>query len=123
VGTALGIAVIGAIYVSQSGANISDNLAQVRGLPASVQSQIRSGVTSAQGAAGRPKSIQAPAAQIREVQSAITNGFSDAASAAMSFAGIVVTLGALISLLVPNIPPDEERQIETGEWAGAAAAH
>ena len=41
----------------------------------------------------------------------------------MSFAGIVVTLGALISLLVPNIPPDEERQIEQGEWAGVAAAH
>jgi EmrB/QacA subfamily drug resistance transporter len=122
VGTALGIAVIGAIYVSRSGSNISDNLAQVRGLPATVQSQIRSGVTSSQGAAGRPKSIHAPAAQVREVQGAITAGFSDAASAAMSFAGIVVTLGALISLLVPNIPPDEERQIEQGEWAGAAAA-
>jgi hypothetical protein len=123
VGTALGIAVIGAIYVSQSGSNISHNLSQVRGLPPAAQTQIRAGASSNKGAAGPPPTVHAPAAQIREVQGAITDGFSSAASSAMSFAGIVVTLGALISLLVPNIPPDEERQIEQGEWSSVAAAH
>jgi hypothetical protein len=42
---------------------------------------------------------------------------AEASKPAVAFAGAVVTLGALLSLLVPNIPPDVERVVET-EWGG-----
>jgi EmrB/QacA subfamily drug resistance transporter len=108
VGTALGIAIIGAIYVSQAGTKVVDNLAQVRGLPETARTEIAAGVRSSQGGGRRPAQLDAPATTIREVQSAITDGLAGAATSAMSFAGIVVSLGALISLLVPNIAPDED---------------
>ena len=38
----------------------------------------------------------------------MSNGVADAARPAVAFAGAVVTAGALISLLVPNIPAEHE---------------
>ncbi len=38
----------------------------------------------------------------------VSGGVADAAKPAVAFAGGVVTLGALISLLVPNIPAEHE---------------
>jgi MFS family permease len=51
------------------------------------------------------------------VQDAVT----EAAGPAVAFAAIVVTIGALLSLLVPNIPPDAERLAEEERSAAAAA--
>jgi EmrB/QacA subfamily drug resistance transporter len=78
VGTALGIAVIGAIFTAQ--------------------------LASHGGPAGGPEAV------------------ADAAKAAVAFAGGVVTLGALLSLLVPNIPMHPPVPAGQGATPGAAPA-
>jgi EmrB/QacA subfamily drug resistance transporter len=117
VGTALGIAVIGAIYVSQAHTNVVDRLASVRDLPAAAQAQIRQGISGSEGGGGSRPTIEAQPATVHAVNAAITDGLSDAAASAMAFAGGVVTLGALLSLLVPNIPPDEDPAVLYREGA------
>jgi hypothetical protein len=47
----------------------------------------------------------------------ISDAVVDASRPAVAFAGTVVTMGALLSLLVPNIPPDDER-----DWSGGGAS-
>jgi hypothetical protein len=44
----------------------------------------------------------------RRVAELVSDGVAEASRPAVAFAGLVVTLGALISLLVPNIPPDAD---------------
>jgi hypothetical protein len=54
----------------------------------------------------------------------VSHAVSQASKPAVAFAGGVVTLGALISLLVPNIPPDEDPDAGEGEEdPRVAAAH
>jgi EmrB/QacA subfamily drug resistance transporter len=116
VGTALGIALIGAIFVSQAASNVRHDLAAVSGLPAEVREQIVHGVTSGIGGA---EAIQAPpGVDVSEVGAIVSSSVADAARPAVAFAGIVVTVGALLSLLVPNIPPDEHTM--PSELTGAA---
>ena len=50
----------------------------------------------------------------------VSNGVADAAKPAVAFAGFVVTVGALISLLVPNIPA--EPVVPAGPWPDEAGA-
>jgi hypothetical protein len=54
---------------------------------------------------------------VAKVGAVVSDAVADASQPAVAFAGVVVTIGALLSLLVPNIPPEVERTLET-EWGG-----
>jgi hypothetical protein len=49
----------------------------------------------------------------------ISDAVTRAAQPAVAFAGVVVTAGAVISLLVPNIPAEHERPAGGEPWAAA----
>jgi len=107
VGTALGIALIGAIYVSQATSHVRDALAADSSIPAAVRAQVVAGVSDG---VGRAPSGVGDGAMVRRIGSLVSEAVADASRPAVAFAGGVVTLGALISLLVPNIAPDEVRE-------------
>ncbi|CAN5661718.1 DHA2 family efflux MFS transporter permease subunit [soil metagenome] len=107
VGTALGIALIGAIFVSQAASNVRHDLAADTTIPAAVRSQVVAGVSEGIGGGSAPKEGGDPAIEKR-VADLVSKGVAKASKPAVGFAGVVVTLGALISLLVPNIPPDAD---------------
>jgi len=103
VGTALGIALIGAIFVSQTTSNVRENLAQAENLPPQVREQVLASVSSGLGG-GAPSSGAADPVVAEQISALVSEGVADASKPAVAFAGVVVTLGAFISLLVPNIP-------------------
>ena len=100
VGTALGIALIGAIFLSQARSNIADDLDKNPNIPAAVKAQITEGIENGVGGGEAPKGADPRMATL------ISDGVADASKPAVGFAGAVVLLGALLSMLVPNIPPD-----------------
>ena len=100
VGTALGIALIGAIFVSQASGNIKHNVDKAEGLPAPVKQEIIARASAGIGGGSRTSGASPAVLEL------ISDGIADAAKPATAFAGTVVVIGALISLLVPNIPPD-----------------
>ena len=100
VGTSLGIAIIGAILLSQSASHIRRDLKDVPGLSASAQAAIVANVSNFGG--GAPSGVRSNPA----VGRVISNGIADGSVPAASFAAAVVFIGALLSMLVPNIPPD-----------------
>jgi EmrB/QacA subfamily drug resistance transporter len=98
VGTALGIALIGAIFASQSASKIRSGLNSVGGLTQAVRDATVESATNFGGSAASGSDPRIG----RVVSSAIVDG---ARSAVLLACGIVV-IGALLSTLVPNIPPD-----------------
>jgi hypothetical protein len=58
---------------------------------------------------------------VDRIDSVVRGAVVDASKPAVAFAGAVVTMGALLSLLVPNIPPDEEREWSPEEGQTVAA--
>jgi EmrB/QacA subfamily drug resistance transporter len=112
VGTALGIALIGAIFVAQATSHVARGLAATPGLPPAAKVQILHGVSNGIGGGGAAPPIQASAAEVAHVSQIVSHAVADASVPAVAFAGVVVTIGALLSLLVPNIPPEEERAEE-----------
>jgi EmrB/QacA subfamily drug resistance transporter len=99
VGTALGIALIGAIFLSQARSHIADRFDRDTTIPAAVKADVVDHISDIGG--GSPTQGTSPA-----LAAIITDGIADASKPAAAFAGIVVVLGALLSTLVPNIPPD-----------------
>jgi len=99
VGTALGIAIIGAIFLSQARSHIADRFDRDTTIPAAVKAQVVGHISDIGG--GAPTKGGSPA-----LSAIVTSGIADASKPAAGFAGGVVALGALLSLLVPNIPPD-----------------
>jgi EmrB/QacA subfamily drug resistance transporter len=100
VGTALGIALIGAIFLSQARSNITDALDRNPAIPPAARAQIVAGIENGVGGGTAPKGADP------RMGALISNGVADASKPAVGFAGAVVLLGALLSTLVPNIPPD-----------------
>jgi EmrB/QacA subfamily drug resistance transporter len=100
VGTALGIALIGAIFLSQARSNITHDLDKTPGIPAQARAAIVEGIENGIGGGAAPKG------QDPRIGAIISDGIADASKPAVGFAGAVVLLGALLSTLVPNIPPD-----------------
>jgi len=118
VGTALGIALIGAIFVSQGAQNVRTELNAITGLPEQVKEQIVAGVT---GGIGGVDDIQAPpGVAVDEIGDVVSEAVADASRPAVAFAGFVVVAGALLSLLVPNIPPDEHDMPSEMAMAGGS---
>ena len=120
VGTALGIALIGAIFVAQAATHVRDDLSSIPGLPTSVQNKIVDSISQG-GPTGAPPAGTS-GADTGRLDSVVRGSVVDASKPAVAFAGGVVTLGALLSLLVPNIPPDEEREWSSEEDQTVAAA-
>jgi len=115
VGTALGIALIGAIFVSQATSHVRHDLAQARDIPTAVREQVVKGVGDGIGGGAPVGASDTPTG--RRIGILVSTGVADAARPAVAFAGVVVTVGALISLLVPNIPAEEEPPVQDW-WAG-----
>ncbi len=107
VGTALGIALIGAIFVSQAASHVRHDLAADKTIPPAVREQVIGGVNEGIGGGAAPAGA-ADTAIGQRISKLVANSVADASRPAVSFAGLVVTAGALISLLVPNIPPDAD---------------
>jgi len=105
VGTALGIALIGAIFVSQASSHIRAALDRSTDIPAAIKDKVAAGVGD--GIGGGPPAGTENTPLGRRIATLVSTGVADASQPAVAFAGAVVTLGALISLLVPNIPPDQ----------------
>jgi EmrB/QacA subfamily drug resistance transporter len=99
VGTALGIALIGAIFLSQARSNIADAL-EKKHVPEAQRLAIIDKVSEGIGGGADTKGADASMGQV------VSSGVEDASQPAVAFAGFVVLLGALLSTLVPNIPPD-----------------
>ena len=99
VGTALGIALIGAIFSSQSASEIRDGLRVIPNLTQAIKNQIVSSATSfgrsAPGGASDPR-----------IGKIVSSGIVDGTRAAVLLACAIVIIGAVLSTLVPNIPPD-----------------
>ena len=118
VGTALGIALIGAIFVSQATSHVRHDLANAKGIPPAVRVQVLKGVGDGIGGGAPVGASGNPIG--RQVSSIVSNGVADAARPAVAFAGFVVTTGALISLLVPNIPA--EPHVPASPWPATTEA-
>ncbi|HEY1740144.1 MAG TPA: MFS transporter, partial [Acidimicrobiia bacterium] len=116
VGTALGIALIGAIFVSQAVSHVRHDLARAPDIPVAAREQIVHGVSSGIGGGAPPQANTAHAAQIESI---VTDAITEAARPAIAFAAIVVMIGALLSMLVPNIPAEFEEQRENAPPAHA----
>jgi hypothetical protein len=114
VGTALGIALIGAIFVSQATSHVRHDLAKATDVPVVVRAQVVKSVGDGIGG-GAPVGASNTAVG-RRVTAIVSNSVADAAQPAVAFAGGVVTLGALISLLVPNIPAEHEMPEPGAAW-------
>ena len=109
VGTALGIALIGAIFVAQVASHLTDNLAHQSAIPAQVSAELVKGAGDISGGAATAHSgAQMTPATVKAVTAVESKSISQAARPAVAFAGAVVTIGALISLLVPNIPAEAD---------------
>ncbi len=118
VGTALGIALIGAIFVSQATSHVRHDLNQATDIPAALKAEVVKGVGDGIGGGAPPGGTDTPVG--RRIVVIVSEGVADAAKPAVTFAGAVVTLGALISLLVPNIPAEHE--LSESSWAPEPAA-
>jgi len=117
VGTALGIALIGAIFASQAHAFVRHDLEAARDIPAPVRAQVLQGLGNIGG--GAPPGASSTAVG-REIGAIVSRGVAHASRPAVTFAGAVVTAGALISLLVPNSPAESETG--AAEWIADADA-
>jgi hypothetical protein len=106
VGTALGIALIGAIFVGQATSHVRHDLNKATNIPTAVRTEVVKGVGDGIGGGAPPGANNTTIG--RQIATIVSDGVSDAARPAVAFAGGVVTLGALISLLVPNIPAEHE---------------
>jgi Major Facilitator Superfamily len=118
VGTALGIALIGAIFVSQATSNVRHDLARETAIPATVKTQVIKAVSD--GVGGAPPGVDPGTPVGRRVDALVSHGVVEASKPAVAFAGTVVVAGALLSLLVPNIPA--EHGPPTSEVAAAPTA-
>jgi nitrate/nitrite transporter NarK len=117
VGTALGIALIGAIFVSQATGHVRHDLRRASDIPPAVQQNVVAGVSDGVGGGAPAVARDTPIGE--RVSEIISDAVTRAAQPAVAFAGVVVTAGAIISLLVPNIPAEHERvAVGVGEpWA------
>jgi hypothetical protein len=112
VGTALGIALIGAIFVSQSTGYVRDEFLKATNIPVEVREQIVTSLGSGIGGGAPPGA--GDTAIGHQISDLVSRSVTHGAKPAVAFAGVVVTLGALISLLVPNIPAEHPVPVGAG---------
>ncbi len=110
VGSALGVSVIGALLTARTIAAATSGLASTS-LPAAVKAQAAAGVRAFGSGYSPPAAVgRANAAVVRH---AISGGVVSGTRWALIFAAVVIALGALMSLLIPNERVDRESPLET----------
>jgi EmrB/QacA subfamily drug resistance transporter len=111
VGAALGVAVIGSLLTAQTASRTIDGL-RTAALPAGVRQHAIDGVR-ALGPNYNPPS--AGGARVHAtVQHALESGIASGTRFALTFAFVVVAIGALVSFLIPRTPaPAEEHPLGT----------
>jgi predicted MFS family arabinose efflux permease len=113
VGSALGVAVIGALLTAQSASHTISRL-RAAALPANVKAHAIAGV-HALGPNYTPPRGTSAAAQ-RTVEHTLQSGILFGTRAALTFAMIVVALGAIVSFLIPRRPlAADERPLGAAE--------
>jgi len=100
VGSALGVAVIGAAFASLTARNTTDAL-HASSLPASVKQTAISGV-HASGAAFRP-GAKVPADIATTLSHALSTGITDGTRGALLIAAGFVSIGMIMSMLIPRV--------------------
>jgi EmrB/QacA subfamily drug resistance transporter len=100
VGSALGVAVIGAAFASLTARNTTDAL-KASSLPGPVRDAAISGV-HASGAGYHPGTKLAPGVA-QSLSHALTSGITDGTRGALLIAAAFVTFGAIVSLLIPRV--------------------
>lgn len=100
VGSALGVATIGAAFASLTARNTTDAL-KASSLPAQVKDAAIAGVHSS-GAGFRP-GAKLPSDVANTLSHALTSGITDGTRGALLIAAGFVTVGAFVSLLIPRI--------------------
>ena len=138
VGSALGIAVIGAVLSAQIVSNVTTNINHISGLPQSQKNAIiskagdggisYSNTTPATNTAAIPLQIASNpvlrAAFIakektvgNQIKSAVNDSLASSIGVSIRVGAIFVSIGALLSLLIPNIhhKKEEKEQIATAE--------
>src|SRR5690348_8952490 len=77
VGTALGIALIGAMFVAQATTNVAHGLLDIAGLPEQARQEIVAGVSDGVGGGAAPPS-DAPPEVVAQVSTVISDAVADA---------------------------------------------
>ncbi len=106
VGTALGIAIIGAIFVAQATSHVRTGLQAHSDIPAVVQQHVSASFGHGVGSSGPPPGVDPNSPIAVAIGTVVAAAIAAAARPAVAFAGLVVAAGAGISLLVPNIPAE-----------------
>lgn len=108
VGTALGIAVIGTILTTQILTNLSSGISQSEVIPDQYKQQLEQGINWQQGAQSQTSQLEPKITS--EINKIVSTSVSDAAIRATQFAGIMVLIGALVSLLLPDVKAQVESE-------------
>jgi EmrB/QacA subfamily drug resistance transporter len=110
VGSALGVSVIGALLTART-ISVATSTLRATSLPAAVQAQAATGVRALGSGYAPPAAIGRANAAV--VNHAISQGVMSGTRFALVFAAVVIILGALMSLLIPNERVEIETPLET----------
>ena len=113
VGAALGIAVIGSILTVQTIHHTVDRVRESPVISPAVQTRTVAGIRR-EGPSYQP-APGTPAPQAAALDRALTDGVAEGSRFALLFAAAVVTLGSLLSFLIPRVdPPSGPRDLAVG---------
>jgi hypothetical protein len=110
VGSALGVSVIGALLTART-ISVAASTLRATSLPAAVKAQAAVGVRALGSGYAPPARIGRATAAV--VNHAVSQGVLSGTRWALVFAAIVIALGALMSLLIPNERVERETPLET----------
>ena len=110
VGSALGVSVIGALLTARTISVAASGL-RATSLPAAVKAQAATGVRALGSGYAPPGAIGRANASV--VNHAVSQGVLSGTRYALVFAAVVIALGALMSLLIPNERVERETPLET----------
>ena len=131
VGSALGIALIGAVLAGRLATHVPEQINAISGLPDSVKEKIITAATSGGSTysgttqnfavevppaiAKNPQAVQAFYVQVAKEMEAVKAGINVALTQSITtsveFGSIFVALGALLSLLIPNIKQEKREPV------------
>ncbi len=133
IGSALGIAIVGAVLASRLTVNLTDKINAIPTLPVQVKQSIidKAGASSIQinsdntvfqpqipdGIQNNPAALeqfrQSELTTANKVDSAIKTSLTNSISTSMRVGSLFVLLGALLSLLIPNVKPHPQEPEQT----------
>jgi EmrB/QacA subfamily drug resistance transporter len=113
VGSALGVSIIGSLLTVQTVRAATDNVLSAK-LPPAVKARTIAGIHALGSAYVPPGRLSTHDEAV--VRGAIEHGVTSGTRVALLFAAIVIGLGAIVSLLIPNdMPPPDDRSATLDE--------